>query len=302
MMLAAAALVAGLLQQIEEASHAEPPVFQVETLLGTARLLAGEDHAGERRGMIQAAVRAMAAVRDEESRQLFLTEAAFLLAPQDRAEARRLCGEARLPGAIKCWLVIDPLAGLRLASYPKDYSEAETQFRMAASQVLAEQDSKRAAEMLEKLEKQQREAPVVKPKLPGASPAIKAKMDRADRDDVADVEKSRLLREVLEESGSIEDVTDRMMHQAVITAWFAANREEGTATLAAAMLHETFAAACRCEDGQCDSVAGRADCSENIDTFVEYLAENQIDPAVLRIRHPSLAARVLVHQLKEMLK
>ena len=65
MLLAVSALVLSLLQQIEEASHAEPPVFQVETLLQTANLLPAGP---ERRSILDAAIRANAAVRDTESR------------------------------------------------------------------------------------------------------------------------------------------------------------------------------------------------------------------------------------------
>ena len=53
----------------------------------------------------------------------------------------------------------------------------------------------------------------------------------------------------------------------VILVWFAANREEATASLTAAKLHKTFAEACKCEDAQCDSIEGRAGCSDNIDVF-----------------------------------
>ena len=65
----------------------------------------------------------------------------------------------------------------------------------------------------------------------------------------------------------------------VIAVWFAANGEEATASLTAAKLHKTFAEACKCEDAQCDSIEGRAGCSDNIDGVAQYLAEQKVDAA-----------------------
>ena len=290
MLLAVSALVLSLLQQIEEASHAEPPVFQVETLLNTAELL---PPGPERGRILDAALRANAAVRDTESRAAFQIVAVRLLVKQDAPTARRLCRELESAPAVRCWMLVDEHEAVRRLSYIEDW-HAE------ASLVLTSGTGARA--LLEKWEKKQRPPATPKKKQPGPGAEITRKMDRVDKDDIADTEKSRLLREVLEVSDAIEDITERLMHQGFITAWFAGHGEEGTAALAAVKLPKTFAEACRCEDGQCDSIAGRADCSSNIDFFVEYLAEQKIDPAILRIRHPSLAARALVVQLKEALK
>lgn len=290
MLLAVSALVLSLLQQIEEASHAEPPVFQVETLLQTANLLPAGP---ERRSILDAAIRANTAVRDTESRAAFQTAVVRLLVKQDAPAAARLCRELEGPPSVRCWMLVDEQEAVRRLSYIAEW-HAE------ASLVLTSGTGARA--LLEKWEKKQRPPAPPKKKEAGPKPEITRKMDRVDKDDVPDLEKSRLLREVMEESDAIEDITERLMHQGFITAWFAAHNEEGTSALAAVKLHKTFAETCRCEDGQCDSIAGRADCSDNIDFFVEYLAEQKIDPAILRIRHPSLAARALVVQLKEALK
>ena len=290
MLLAVSALVLSLLQQIEEASHAEPPIFQVETLLSTAALLPAGP---ERRAILDAALRANAAVRDTESRAALQTAVVRLLAKQDAPTAARLCRELEGAPAVRCWILVDEREAVRRLSYIDEW-HAE------ASVVLTSGAGARG--LLEKWEKKQRPPASPKKNQPGPNAEITRKMDRVERDDVADTEKSRLLREVLEASGAIEDIAERLMHQGFITAWFAAHGEEGTAALAAVKLHKTFAEACRCEDGQCDSIAGRAECSENIDFFVEYLAEQKIDPVVLRIRHPSLAARALVVQLKEALQ
>lgn len=299
MLLAASALVLTLLQQIEEASHAEPPIFQVETLLATARLLPSSSYGGPRREFVDNALRAITGVRDERSRFQFQTDAAHLLFVQAPEEAVRLCREIPGRASISCWSLVDPLEGIRAVAYAEEHTEAEAKFLIEASETLAAADRARAATLLGNLSKK---PATKKPKRIPVSAAITKRMDRADDDTVSDAERSRLLREVLDESDSIEDITERLTHQAAITAWFAGNREEATAALAAVKLHRTFAEACQCEDGQCDSIEGRAECSENIDYFARYLAEQQIDPAVLRIRHPSLAARALVVKLKESLK
>ncbi|MBL8237033.1 MAG: hypothetical protein JNM66_06425 [Bryobacterales bacterium] len=284
MLLATAATVLSLLQRIEEASHAEPPIFQVETLLQTARLLKGEPRAR----FAASALRANAAVRDEASRETYQMQAAWLL---DKPAAGALCREIQGPGAARCWARVDVLEAVRVLSY------FESELRGEASEILAAKDVALAEALVGKWQKKTPAPPKKKPA--GAPAEIERKMNRVDDERTSDAERSRLLREVLEASDTIVDPTERLMHEGVITAWFAENREEATAALAAAKLHRTFAAICQCEDGQCDSVAGRAECSENIDFFVEFLAEKRIDPAVLRIRHPSLAARALVVKLKE---
>mgnify|MGYP003331101909 CR=1 FL=1 len=119
---------------------------------------------------------------------------------------------------------------------------------------------------------------------------------------VTDAEKSLLFRRVIDISDDISDLTERMMHQGFIAAWYAAHGEEAVAARAAAMSHKTFDLACKCEDIQCDSLEERADCSDMIDTFAKHLHDNQVDYASLRIRHPSLAARTLIVKLKEALK
>jgi len=302
MILAASALVLTLLQQIEEASHAEPPIFQVQTLLATARLLPASTYGGPRRELIDHALRAITGVRDEASRFHFKTDAAHLLLQQNPEEAARLCREIPGRASISCWSLVDPLEGIRAIAYVEEHTDAEGKFLIQASETIAASDRERASKLLAEFQKiSKKTEPKTAKRIP-VSASIKKRMDRADEESVDDTERSRLFREVLEESDSIEDVTERLMHQAAITAWFAGNREEGTAALAAVKLHKTFADACRCEDAQCDSIEGRADCSENIDTFARYLFEQKIDPAVLRIRHPSLAARTLVVQLKESLQ
>ncbi|MBI2687085.1 MAG: hypothetical protein HYX27_12280 [Acidobacteria bacterium] len=286
MLLAASALIVSLLQQIEEASHAEPPVLQVETLLAAARLLPAEKYAVRRMEFLESALRVSAAIRHEPSRYIFVTQAAVLMAKQNAGEARRLCREIPPRQAIRCWSAVDPMEGLRAIEGTTTIESAE-----------------QALEALGKLEKasKQKEPERVRKRI-AVPVSIKEKMDRADDEALSDHRRSLLFREVLDMSETIEDVTERLMHQGYISAWFAGHREEATAALAAVKLHKTFEEACHCEDAQCDSLEGRTECSENIDTFAQFLKENKIDPAVLAIRHPSLAARALVGKLEEALR
>ena len=203
MLLASSVLVLTLLQQIEEASHAAP-------LLGTSALLPAETYPGARGALIDNAHRAW-------SRGTFQTLAAHLLLIQAPTEATRLCREIPGRASIACWSLVDA----------PEHSEAETKFPLDASEILATADAARAGKL---------------PKRMAASRAITKKMDRADEDDVANAERSRLFREVFDESGSIEDGPERLAHRTAITAWFAGNREESTAALAAFKLRKTFAA------------------------------------------------------------
>lgn len=269
MLLATSAVVLSLLQEIEAASHAEPPLFQIETLLETAKLLPAQTYGKQRREVLESAVRLNAGIRDEASRYLFLTEVALLLTKQDPDEARRLCRQIPAESARRCWEGVDPEEGKRLSA--------------------AAQPKPKAKEP-------------EKPKAVPVKPELQAKMTRAENESLPVTTRSQLYREVLDESESIEDPLERLMHQGYIAAWFASQREEATAALAAAKLQKSFAEFCRCEDAQCDSVEGRADCSELVSNFVEYLAQQKIDPAVLAIRHPTVAARVLVFKLKEALR
>jgi hypothetical protein len=285
-MLAEAALVLALLDRIEQASHAEPPVFQIATLIETARLLPVKPFGDRRREFLEQARRISAAIRHEPSRAVFQIETAHLLHPQDPAEAARWCRQLRAEAAARCWEPIDPVEAVRALRAVETDAEA-------AAAILKEW--KKTAKPL--VEQQRKE-----PKSPGVSEAIRTREARTERDDATDAEKSRLYREILELTETIENITERLTYEAAIAVWFAEHGEEAAGMLAADKLHRTFAHVCQCEDGLCDSIAGRAECSENIDFFVEYLADKKVDHAALRIRHPSVAARALVFQLKETLK
>lgn len=335
MLLAATALLA-LLDQIEQAASAEPPLFQVETLLQAADALDDTTH---RRRFLDGALAAMSGLRHEPSRYTFQAAAAQLMSRDDFEEASRLCRQIPVAQRAKsrCWLflieqskgrrsvyeealqdgafylppivkVLDTrLMSLLMTSFPRrDASYADVQLLQQCAKAVAGFNPALAEEALALLPEKLPEAPKRTPPKPkpvnDALTIAKPLMDRADEDSVTDEERSRLFRRVLDMSDDIADLTERMMHQGVIAAWYASHGEEAVAARAAAMLHKTFEIACRCEDIQCDSLEDRVDCSDSIDTFAEFLHEQKVDFTSLRIRHPSLAARTLIVKLKEALK
>lgn len=331
MLLAATALLA-LLDQIEQAASAEPPLFQVETLLQAADVLDDTTH---RRRFLDGALAAMSGLRHEPSRYTFQAAAAKLLSRDDFEEAARLCRQIPVAQRAKsrCWQflierrkvyeealqdgayylpsivkVVDTrLMSLLMTSFPKrDPSYDDVQLLRQCAKAVAAFNPALADEALallpEKLPEAPKRAPPKPPPVNDALAIAKPLMDRADADGTTDAEKSLLFRRVIDISDDISDLTERMMHQGFIAAWYAAHGEEAVAARAAAMSHKTFELACKCEDIQCDSLEERADCSDMIDTFAKHLHDNQVDYASLRIRHPSLAARTLIVKLKEALK
>ena len=94
-MLAEAALILALLERIEQASHAEPPVFQIATLIESARVLPIKDFGPRRREFLEQARRISAAVTHEPSRAVFQIETAHLMKMQDPDEAARWCRQLR---------------------------------------------------------------------------------------------------------------------------------------------------------------------------------------------------------------
>ena len=127
MLLAASVLVLTPLQQMEEASHAEP-------LPGTAALLPAETYPGARRELIDNALRAISGVHDERSRYTFQTHAAHLLFIQAPTEATRLRREIPGRASIACWSLADA----------PEHREAEVKFPLDATEILATADAARA--------------------------------------------------------------------------------------------------------------------------------------------------------------
>jgi len=303
MLLAATALLA-LLDQIEQAASAEPPLFQVETLLQAADALTDTAH---RRRFLDGALAAISGLRHEPSRYAFQAGAARLMARDDFEEATRLCRQ--IPAAQKaksrCWVflidhskgqrnlyeealqdgayylpsivkIVDTrLMSLLMTEFPRrDPSYEDLQLLQQCAKAVAESNPALAEEALALLPKKLPEAP--KP-ANDTLPVVKPLMDRADEESVTDAERSRLFRRVLDISDDIADINERMMHQGAIAACYAAHGEEAVGARAASMLHKTFELACKCEDIQCDSLEERADCSDSIDTFAEFLHEQQVD-------------------------
>jgi hypothetical protein len=337
MLLAATALLA-LLDQIEQAASAEPPLFQVETLLQAADALTDPTH---RRRFLDGALGAMGGLRHEPSRYTYQAAAAKLMSRDDFEGAARLCRQipAAQEAKSRCWkfliesshsqehrhlyeealqdgayllpsivkFVDTRLMSLLMASFPRrNPSYEDVQLLQRCAKAVAGWNPALAEEALALLPEKLPDAPKRTPPKPApvndALPIVKPLMDRADDESATDAERSRLFRRVLDISDDIANLTERMMHQGAIAAWYASHGEEAVAARAAAMLHKTFELACRCEDIQCDSLPDREDCSDSIDTFAAFLLDNKVDYTSLRIRHPSLAARTLIVKLKEALK
>ncbi|MCX6607324.1 MAG: hypothetical protein NTV52_27585 [Acidobacteria bacterium] len=334
---ASATLILRLLQQVEDAAHIEPPLFQIETLLQTAALLPPKTYSQPRREILAEITRLLPSIRHPESRHVLTTRLAAAWAPQDRAEALRLCSEIPAAAATQCWdrltqvlpdkravillglragalvpaavdlIKAEPAEGaeplsLLMRAHPPDPPPAQRKLLHSAALALAPHNAALAAEALALLGPPLPEPPPTKNPKPAPTPAaITQKMDLADAETTTKPEISRLFREVLTVADQIPDLQERMLHQAVIAIWFAENNEEAAASNAASLLHATFAATCQCEDVQCDSLVGRRECSDNIDAFVKLLREKKVDPAVLRLRHPSIAARNALFALQEAL-
>ena len=73
---ASATLILRLLQQVEEAARAEPPLFQIETLLQTAELLPPKSFPDPRREILVELGRLLPSIRHPESRYALTTRLA----------------------------------------------------------------------------------------------------------------------------------------------------------------------------------------------------------------------------------
>jgi len=100
---ASAALILRLIQQVEEAARAEPPLFQIETLLQTAELLPPNTYSGPRRELLIELGQLLPTIRHAPSRYILTSRLAAAWAPQDRTEALRLCPEIPATAAAPCW-------------------------------------------------------------------------------------------------------------------------------------------------------------------------------------------------------
>ena len=94
---------------------------------------------------------------------------------------------------------------------------------------------------------------------------------------------------------------DRLTYQAMLTRDAVLRGDDALAASGAALLSDSFSAYCRCENSACDSLEGREQCADMIETFAAYLDEHQIAPETLKLYHPSLRARLLLLELERML-
>ena len=139
------------------------------------------------------------------------------------------------------------------------------------------------------------------PPQPAAGERAKNLVERSRDKDVTPAQASALAAEALPLTLEMSIGGDRLVAQAVLAKDAALRGDEALAASAAKMLADSFSRVCRCETSACDSLEGREDCSEMIDTFAQYLDEEHVMPETLRLYDPSLRARLLLLELKRLL-
>lgn len=326
---ASAANLDDLLERLEQTSRGQTPLSHIDTLISAAELLP----AGEARlQFLETSVSLLGAIREEESRYFYLSAAAHLLASQNREEAEQIC--LRIPPRQsprwrtdyrgRCWQFLAASAKNRRATVIKGLQSGG--FQIPAALDLIKASPENGAEILQALMTafpgvqaapedvllldkaarlvapfnlglareaaiRLRQAPPPPDPEPGPDPIP---LDRADElfaaaDDLGlpPGERSTRLLKVLDETPRMKNIPRRLQLQAYLTAWFTAEGSTGTAAKAADLLNATLDTHCRGET-----------CLESIDSLVDFIVENRIDPENLRIRHPSLAARLLLRELR----
>lgn len=336
MWLALAARGAGvdeLLERLERTSRTQAPLAHIDTLLSAAEVLPLDE---PRRRLIGLAVSLLGAIREEEPRYFYLAAAAHLLTRQDRAEAEQIClripvrqsARWRADYRGRCWQFLvaqsnqkratvmkglqmgafqipealalmeaDPANGadilqLLMTSFPRRNAATEDVMLLdKAARVMAPFNLGLAREAALLL----RQAPPVPE--PAAEPEEPPAVDRAEElfraaDDLGlpPGERSTRLLKVLNATPGMANYARRLQLQTYLTAWFTAEGATGTATKAAELLDASLRL---CKDETC---------LESIDELVEFIVKNRIDPENLRVRHASLAARLLLWELRTLLE
>ncbi|MFN0105549.1 MAG: hypothetical protein ACKV2U_26115 [Bryobacteraceae bacterium] len=328
-LIAASSPLNDLLDRLEQTSRNQSPLAHIDTLISAAELLPSDE---PRLRLLETAVSLLGAIREEEPRYFYLSAAAHLLANQNRAEAEQIC--LRIPARQspkwrtdyrgRCWQFLAQssknrratvLKGLQtgafqipaaldliaaapydgaeilqalMTSFPGRNAAPEDVFLLdKASRIIAPFNLGLAREAAIRL----RQAPP--PPEPAEAPEPPA-VDRAEElfaqaDDLSlpPGERSTRLLKVLDVTPRMQNLTRRLQLQTYLTAWFTAEGATGTATKAADFLNATLATQCH----------GEA-CLESIDSLVDFIVQNRIDPENLRVRHPSLAARLLLRELR----
>ncbi|MBI2687086.1 MAG: hypothetical protein HYX27_12285 [Acidobacteria bacterium] len=320
-----------LLDRLEQTSRNQAPLAHIDTLISAAELLPP----GERRKyLLKAAVSLLGAIREEEPRYFYLAAAAHLIAKQDREEAESIC--LRIPPRQsprwradyrgRCWQFLALSAKNKRATVLKGLQTGAFQIPAALDLINAAPEDggeilqalmtsfpgpKAAQEDVALLDKSLRSvapfnlglareaalrlrtAPPPPPK-PDREPEEPEQPDRAEElfavaDDLSlpPGERSTLLVKVLDATPAMKSLTRRLQLQSYLTAWFTSEGATGTATKAADFLNNTLSRHCHGEG-----------CLESVDGLVEFIVQNRIDPENLRVRHPSLAARLLLRELR----
>jgi len=334
LLLAAAATAADsldtLLERLEQASRNQPPLAHIDTLLSAAELLPRNDH---RLHLLETTVSLLGAIREDEPKFFYLAAAAHLLAAQDRDAAEQIC--LRIPTRQspkwradyrgRCWQFLSETSRERRATVLKGLQTGAFQIPAALDLIVqAPEDGaeilqalmtsfpgpKAAPEDVVLLDKASRivapfnlglareaairlrQAPP--PPKPAPEPIEPETPDRAEElvataDDLAlpPGERSNRLLKVLDHTPRMKNLARRLQIQTYLTAWFTAEGATGIATKAADLLNATLTT-------QCTSEA----CLDDIDALVEFIVQNRIDPENLRVRHPSLSARLLLRELR----
>lgn len=317
------------IRELTEASRNQTPLAHIDTLLSAAEILPASE---ERRHLLDTAVSLLGGIRDEDSRYFYLSAAAHLLISQDREAAEQIC--LRIPVRQsaawradyrgRCWQFVAMQSANRRAAVLKGLQTGAFQIPAAMELIAAAPED--GAEILQALMTSfpgRRAAPedvalldkasrLVAPfnlglareaaiRLRQAPPPPEPELapeppvpDRAEEmfaaaDDLGlpPGERSTRLLKVLDETPRMRNLTRRLELQAYLTAWFTAEGATGTAAKAADLLNATLGTECR----------GEA-CLESIDALVEFIVANRIDPENLRVRHPSLMARLLLRELR----
>jgi hypothetical protein len=327
---ASASSLRDLLDRLEQTSRTQTPLAHIDTLLSAAELL---PLAEDRRHFLETAISLLGVIREEEPRYFYLSASAHLLASQDREEAEQIC--LRIPARQsvrwrtdyrgRCWQFLVQSSRNRRATVLKGLQTGA--FQIPAALDLINADPQDGAEILQALMTSfpgRKAAPedavlldkasrIVAPynlglareaaiRLRQAPPPPRPEpedapefppTDRAEElfvlaDDLSlpPGERSTRLLKALDATPQMRNVTRRLQLQAYFTAWFTAEGATGTANKAADFLNATLS--------QCHGEA----CLESIDSLIEFIVKNRIDPENLRVRHPSLAARLLLRELR----
>jgi len=317
-----------LLERLEQTSRSQAPLAHIDTLISAAELLPPE---APRLHFLETSISLLGAIPQEESRYFYLAAAAHLLANQDRDEAEQICLRIPARQSVKwrtdyrgrCWQFLalqsknrraTVLKGLHTGAFqipaaydlilaaPEDGSEIlqalMTSFpgKNAAPEDVALLDKSLRAVAPFNLGLAREAALRLRQAPPPPEPEEAAEgppPDRAEElfrsaDDLGlpPGERSTRLTRVLDATPRMANYTRRLQLQAYLTEWFTAEGATGTATKAVEMLNTSLA---RCQDETC---------LESIDSLVDFIVKNRINPENLRVRHPSLAARLLLRELR----